>query len=199
MPARLDLYRTHKAEYVAPRKPVLVVTKPAKYLAVQGRSVPGAPEFDAAIGALYAVAFTTKMARKFAGRDYAVSKLEGLWWNPEAGEGSASKKVWNWRLMIRTPDFITPAEITKTKTALLKKGKPATISKVKLVKLAEGRCVQMLHVGPYDQEQPTMDAMKAFAAEQGHSVKGRHHEIYLSDPRRVEPARLKTILRYPVR
>jgi hypothetical protein len=199
MPARLDLYRTHRAEYVAPRRPVLLTTKPAKYLAVQGRSVPGAPEFDAAIGALYNVAFTIKMARKFAGRDYAVSKLEGLWWNPEEDDGSAAKKVWSWQLMIRTPDFITPAELGKTKTALLKKGKPPTIAKVKLIKLAEGRCVQMLHVGPYDQEEPTMEAMKTFAAGQGLAVKGRHHEIYLSDPRRVAPARLKTILRYSVR
>jgi len=199
MPARLDLYRTHRTEYVAPRRPVLITTKPAKYLAVEGRSQPGAPDFDAAIGALYSVAFTIKMARKFAGRDYAVSKLEGLWWNPEPDDASAAKKVWSWQLMIRTPDFITPVEVRKTKAALLKKGKAPTVSKVKLIRLAEGRCVQMLHVGRYDAEQPTMDAMKTFAAEQGLTVKGRHHEIYLSDPRRVAPARLKTILRYSVR
>ena len=136
------------------------------------------------------------MARKFAGRDYVVSKLEGLWWNPEQGGRSAAKKVWNWQLMIRTPDFITPAEVRKTKAALLKKGKPPTITKVNLVKLNEGRCVQMLHVGPYDQEQPTMDAMFAFAAEKGLSVRGKHHEIYLSDPRLVIPSRRLTLLRY---
>jgi len=170
MPARLDLYRTHRTEYVAPRRPVLITTKPAKYLAVEGRSQPGAPDFDAAIGALYSVAFTIKMARKFAGRDYAVSKLEGLWWNPEPDDASAAKKVWSWQLMIRTPDFITPVEVRKTKAALLKKGKAPTVSKVKLIRLAEGRCVQMLHVGRYDAEQPTMDAMKTFAADESRST-----------------------------
>src|SRR4029450_7525723 len=94
MPAKLDLYAKHKAEYIAPRKPVIFTMSPARYLAIEGESAPGAPAFQAAIGALYNVAFTVKMARKFAGRDYAVSKLEGLWWAPSPPGGSPSEQQW---------------------------------------------------------------------------------------------------------
>lgn len=198
---KLDLYREHKAEYVAPRKPVLLTVGPAQYLAISGRGAPGEEAFTSGVGALYAVAFTIKMTSKFAGRDYKVCHLEGLWWADDEGRDFASlpPEEWNWKLLIRTPDFIGRDELDKATQVLLAKGKPPQTAKVELESLQEGTCVQMLHVGPYCQEQRTIEAMSAFAAESGLTFHGRHHEIYLSDARRVAPERLRTILRHPVR
>ncbi len=175
---KIDLYKENKSEYAAPKKPVLVTCKSAQYLAVDGKGAPGGEEFQAAIGKLYKAAFTIKMRSKFAGRDYAVCKLEGLW--PGGGED-----LNRWTLMIRTPDFIGADQ--------------AKEFSVKLKTLDEGRCVQLLHVGPYDAVGESVANMQEFAAGEKLKFEGAHHEIYLSDPRRVPPARLKTILRQPVR
>lgn len=193
---KLDLYKVNKAEYVAPKSPVIITVKPAKYLAIAGTGIPGGEEFTDAIGALYAVAFTTKMRLKFAGRDYGVSKLECLWWGTPDARGFPVK---NWQLLIRTPGFISVSDVKRTAQELLARGKPATVEAVKLIALKEGRSVQMLHVGPYDEERRTMDVMHAYATAKGFKYRGKHHEIYLSDPRRVPAARLKTILRQPVK
>ena len=194
-PTKLDLYVEHKAEYVTPKNPVLIDISAAQYLAIDGSGEPGGPEFQKKLGALYNVAFTIKMATKLAGRDYAVSKLEGLWWR---GDGKPPSP-WNWTLLIRTPDFIGAKELKAAVQKLLDKGKDAEVSDVELKKLKEGRCVQVLHTGPYDREAVTIEAMQKFAEGQGLAFHGLHHEIYLSDPRRVPAAKLRTILRYPVR
>jgi hypothetical protein len=198
--AKLDLYAKHKDEYVASaNKPGLVRVGPARYLSITGRSAPGADEFTRAIGALYNVAFTIKMACKFAGQDYTVTKLEGLWsLDAEGGDPSSLATVWNWELVIRVPTFVTEKEVRATIDDLIRKGKSAEVAKVRLVDLREGECVQMLHVGPYTAEKPTLDKMREFAGLAGRRFDGRHHEIYLSDPRRVKPEKLKTILRQPV-
>ena len=198
---KLDLYKLHKADYVTPRKPVLVEIKPAKYLAITGRGEPGGAMFQARLGALYNVAFTIKMAKKFAGQDYAVCKLEGLWWGSKhpANFLGEPREAWNWKLLIRTPDFIQNREVSQASRSLLAKGRSADVSEVRLESLREGRCVQLLHTGAYDQESATIEQMRQFAEEAGLALHGLHHEIYLSDPRRVVPAELKTILRHPVR
>jgi hypothetical protein len=142
-----------------------------------------------------------KMAFKRKGRDYAVSKLEGLWWGPPGHERDFMRLPparWEWDLLIRTPDFVASADVERTCRELRAKGKPATVETVRLEKLAEGRCVQVLHVGPYSAEPATIAAMLAFARARGLEPAGRHHEIYLSDPRRVAAERLRTILRQPV-
>jgi hypothetical protein len=198
--AKLDLYAKHKNEYVANEKtPGLVRVGPARYLSVEGRSQPASVEFNRAVGALYSVAFTIKMARKFAGHDYAVSKLEGLWSTDEPLTGPPdASTIWNWELLIRVPTFITAKEVQSTVEELVQKGKGEDLRGVRLVSLDEGECVQMLHIGPYTAEQPTLNRMREFAELAGRSFAGRHHEIYLSDPRRVPAERLKTILRQPV-
>jgi hypothetical protein len=168
--SKIDLYKLHKADYATPSKPTFIDIKPAQYLAIRGSGTPGGPEFQAAIGALYKAAFTVKMASKRAGRDYAVCKLEGLYSSFE-----------EWTLMIRTPDFINEG-----------------MGDVKLKKLDEGRCVQVLHAGSFDKEGPVIAAMAAFAKENGMRARGEHHEIYLSDPRKVAPEKFRTILRQPV-
>jgi hypothetical protein len=197
--AKLDLYKLHKSEYVTPRSPVLVRTKPAQYLTITGQGAPGGERFTACIAALYGMAFTIKMSRKFAGQqDYAVCKLEGLW--SFAGEPSGiPREDWKWKLMIRTPDFISHKDMEAAVVTLLKRGKPPEVKEVELETIEEGPCVQMLHVGPYDKESATMARMREFAESKGLKLAGPHHEIYLSDPRRVPPERLRTILRQPAR
>ena len=198
---KLDLFKKHKAEYVTPKMPVLVKVGPAKYLAVQGKGEPAGAAFQAAIGALYAVAFTIKMTRKFAGKgDYKVAWLEGLWWGPNKAAPFAveSPKDWRWKLLIRTPTFVSARDLARAQQALLAKGKAPGFRTVKLETIREGKCVQMLHLGPYDGEAATLEAMHDFAHSRGLEFRGVHHEIYLSDPRRVPPAKLRTILRHPV-
>jgi len=197
---KLDLYKKHKDEYVAPKAPTLIHVGPAGYLAIQGRGEPGSPEFEAKMKAMYSMAFTIKMASKFAGRDYKVCHLEGLWWGKRKGGDfmRLPRSQWNWSLMIRVPEFVTQRHLAEALSALKQKGKGESVDQVKLERIEEGRCVQVLHVGPYADEPETIAVMKAFADEHGLKSHGLHHEIYLSDPRRVPPQRLRTLLRQPV-
>jgi hypothetical protein len=198
---KLNLYKEHASEYRATRKPALVTIKPAAYLSIRGAGMPGDEQFRAQVGALYGVAYTVKMASKSAGRDYKVCGLEGLWWAGRKGQGLSLPlpSRWNWKLLIRTPGFITQKHLRTAMAALQEKGKNGSVSAVRLERIREGRCVQALHVGPYDREHETIAAMMAFAGQKGYRFHGVHHEIYLSDPRRAAPERLRTILRHPVR
>jgi hypothetical protein len=198
-PGKIDLYAEHSSEYVTPKSPVIIETRKAHYLAIEGEGSPKDAAFTNAIGALYNVAFTIKMARKFAATDYKVTSLEGLWWTTRDGDFmDVPEKDWRWRLMIRIPDFITAAELKESVAKLLDRGKSDLVKQVKRLSLNEGKCVQVLHTGPYDAEGPTISAMKSHAAANGLRFRGLHHEIYLSDPRRVASARLRTVLRHPV-
>lgn len=199
--AKLDLFKDNKSEYVSPKKPVLLDVGSGQYLSIIGRGAPGGDTFTEKLGALYAIAYTAKMASKAAGRDYKVCPLQALWW----GAGSESDftnepcEQWNWKLLIRTPEFITRREVAGAIEAARNRGKSTAVSEVRLEKMAEGRCVQMLHAGPYDSENATIAEMMSFVADKDLAVHGLHHEIYLSDPRRVAPEKLRTILRFPVR
>jgi hypothetical protein len=146
------------------------------------------------------MAFTIKMTSKFAGRDYAVCKLEAQFEAGECGGDFAATppEEWRWKLMIRTPDVVGSKELRAGLENLAKRGKEGEFEAVKLEAIREGKCVQMLHVGPYDREPETIEKMRVAAGEAGYEFRGPHHEIYLSDPRRVTPEKLKTILRIPV-
>ena len=198
---KLDLHKQHKNEYITPKNPTLVEIGPVPYLAIEGRGEPGGEEFTAKVGAMYAAAFTIKMTRKFAGLgDYKVCHLEGLWWTDRTGSiWRQPRDQWRWKLFIRVPAFIIADDLKKAKRTLLDKGKGPETQQVKLETIKEGQCVQMLHVGPYSAESETVDAMRRFAEENGLAFHGLHHEIYLSDPRRVPADRLRTILRQPVK
>ena len=198
---KIDLFRTHKDEYAAPKSPILVDVQEGIYLTIEGRGAPGGAEFTAKVGALYGVAYTIKMTRRFAGeQDYVIGKLEAQWWGEK--EGVAFEQLpmekWNWTLLIRTPGLVGKHELKQAVSALLDKGKQREVAQVRLEKMAEGKCIQMLHVGPYERESDTIAQMKEFADREGLAPVGKHHEIYLSDPRRIPPERLKTILRMPV-
>lgn len=191
---KVDFYKSHKSEYVTPKQPVLVKIGPAKYLAIEGQGQPSSPLFHAQIGALMGAAWTIKMTRKFAGKgDYKVCALEGQFWNFGSGQPSM-----DWKLLIRVPTFVAAPDLKSAIAALKEKGKGAETDNLRLETLKEGQCVQMLHVGPYDQECETIARMEAYAKDNGLAFRGLHHELYLSDPRRVPPERLRTILRHPV-
>lgn len=194
---KIDLFKEHGDEYVARQTPAIVKVKKARYLAIEGRGAPGGDAFQSAVGALYGMAFTIKMTRKFAGRgDYVVGKLEAQYANAGA---DVSMDDWRWRLMIRTPEIVGKRDLATAAEKLEAKGATEPVRDVQLLDIREGPCVQMLHVGPYDREHETIARMLDFAAAEGWSPHGEHHEIYLSDPRRVAPEKLRTILRLPVK
>jgi hypothetical protein len=197
---KLDLFKLHNDEYAANVKPRLISVAPANYLSVSGRGAPGGDMFQSKLEALYAVAFTVKAASKQQGQDYAISKLEGLWWGDFGYESFSAlpRDTWNWTLLIRTPVFIVPSAIRNASKALLHKGKPPEVLEVAPFSLDEGQCAQMLHRGSYEDEYKTLAILRAFIQEQGLNVHGLHHEIYLSDPRKTAPEKLKTVLRLPV-
>jgi hypothetical protein len=187
-----------KSNAALSRTPVVLRIAKAGYLEIAGRGAPGGEAFEQAVAALYSVAFTIKMAGKHAGRDYSVAKLEGLWWVDSGGSFlTEPKDRWSWRLLIPTPDFISKRELEAARKKLAEKGKHPLCQQVALTALDEGQCVQVLHTGPYGREPETILLMESFAAE-GYRFDGLHHEIYLSDPRRVPPEKLRTILRIPV-
>lgn len=201
MDTKIDLSKLHPSDYAAPKKPVIQDISAGHYLAIEGQGKPGGDLFSASIGALYGAAFTIKMTRKFGGKqDYVVSKLEAQYFfEPEPAPQHQPPETWRWRLMIRVPEFVGQDELEQAAKSLLSKGKDERVREVRLIKLSPGRCVQMLHVGPYECEPETIAKMKAFAESQGYQLSEPHHEIYISDPRRVTPERLKTILRLAVK
>lgn len=193
----LDSYRARRGEFR------LVDVPPARYLVVDGRGDPNtAAEYADALAALYPVAYKLKFAsRRGLDRDYVVPPLEALWWADDmaAFTTARDKARWSWTTMLLVPDWITQEMYDAAVAEVGRKDPPAALGKVRLEALDEGRCVQTLHVGSYDDEAPVLARMhEEFIPGAGLRMTGRHHEIYLSDPRRVEPARLRTILRQPV-
>lgn len=164
---------------------MLLTIKPVKYLAITGQGEPGGERLQAGMGVLFGAAYTTKFAGKSAGRDYKVCVPEGLWWGPDDGADfwELPRDQWNRKLMIRTPGFIKQKDLDKAVAAMKQKGKPPVVE-VELETIDEGGCIQMLHVGPYGDEPRTINEMMKFAASDGLSMKGPHHELYLSDPPR---------------
>jgi hypothetical protein len=195
---KVDLYSRHQAEYVAPKAPTIVRVGPARYLSVSGRGDPNGAGFGAAVAALYGVAFTIKMAKKAARRDFVVAKLEGLWWGGRRGKLliDSPRSTWRWKILIRVPTFVGAADLVRARRELVRRGKSG--GTVRLEALREGRVIQLLHVGPYTSEHESLGRMAEFARAHRLRLFGRHHEIYLSDPRRVAAAKLRTILRRPV-
>lgn len=205
-----DYKKTYKDFYLPPRKPQIITVPPMNFVAVQGKGDPNNPEgeYQAAMEILYGVAYTIKMSYKGSHRmegffEYVVPPLEGLW-HQQGVEGVdyAHKETFEWTSMIRLPEFVTREEFEwAVQEAIAKKKKD--FSGAEYFSYDEGLCVQCMHTGPYDAEPETLLQMDTFAAEQGFVTdftRNRfHHEIYLGDPRRVAPEKLKTVLRHPIR
>jgi hypothetical protein len=174
-----------------------------RYLMIDGHGDPNtSPLYTQAVQALYPVAYTLKFAsRRELGRDYVVPPLEGLWWADDMAAFTASrdKSQWDWTMMLMVPPWIGEAMFHAAVDVIRAKGSTERLDDVRVETLAEGLCVQTLHVGSYDDEADVLDEMhRRFVPDQGLGLSGKHHEIYLSDPRKVAPDKLRTILRQPV-
>lgn len=205
---KLDLTRQYKAYYSAKTKPELVSIEPARFLSITGKGDPSNPAFAERIQAIYTVAYSIKFSHKQQERDFVVAKLEGQWWYDEEKYNSVSaegapqqvpRSEWEYRLLIRMPEYVTTRDVEQAIQAALLKKKPELVTQVELFELNEGQCVQMLHIGPFATEPETLAHIMAFITERQLARNGLHHEIYLSAFRKTPPHKLKTILREPVK
>ncbi|MCR4786952.1 MAG: GyrI-like domain-containing protein [Lachnospiraceae bacterium] len=207
-----DFKKEYKEFYMPKAEPAIVTVPKMNYIAVRGQGDPNDEEGDykAAIGLLYAVAFTIKMSKKGDHRidgyfDYVVPPLEGFWWQESNGRGGidyAHKEDFHWISVIRLPDFVTEDDFKWAVNEATKK-KKQDFSKAEFLTVEEGLCVQCMHIGSYDDEPSTVYMMHEFMEKQGYELdityKRLHHEIYLSDARKVASDKLKTVIRHPIR
>ncbi|GAB3572435.1 GyrI-like domain-containing protein [Amycolatopsis endophytica] len=178
----------------------LVEVPEQQFLAIDGHGDPNtSPDYARAVEALYAVAYTLKFAvKRGGGREFVVAPLEGLWWADDyAAFTRRDKDSWHWTMLISQPPWVGADLVDAARDTALEKKKLPAIGGIRLRALREGRSAQVLHVGSYDDEGPVLAGLGAFFAGHGLRHGGLHHEIYLSDPRRTEAARLKTVLRQP--
>ncbi len=207
MAAKLDLSKEFKELYFPPTRPVLVEVPPLDFLVVDGRGAPAGGAFEEALQALYSAAYTLKFSTK--GRDpsldWKVMPLEALWWVEGVEHlglqavDESRKEDWEWRAMIVQPDYVTAGMLDDAREELARKKKATPrLADVWLERIDEGSCAQVMHVGPYAEERPTIEALHAFVEQQGLRISGHHHEIYLGDPGRTRPERLRTVIRYAV-
>ena len=203
---KLDLKKKFREIYsvgAKAKQPHLVQVPALQYVMVDGHGDPNtSEEYNLAIGVLYGVSYTVKFVAKGRGSDFGVMPLEGLRWSDPPEEfANKPKSEWMWTAMILQPEFVMEPMIEDALAALIEKGKitPDTAAKVRLEKLEEGTAGQVLHIGPYADEAPTIQGLHAFVESQGMILHGKHHETYMSDPRRVTPDKLKTIIRHPVK
>ena len=200
---KTDFKKTLKHLYNPPRRFVTVDVPEMQFVMVDGHGDPNTTQdYKDAVEALYAVAYKIKfMSKKGLEKDYTVPPLEGLWWAEDMETFiTRDKSQWDWTMMIMTPDWIS-AEIFADAVGQVRKAKdPAAINKVRLERYHEGLSVQIMHIGSYDDEGPVLSQMhNDFIPNNGYVENGKHHEIYLSDPRRVAPEKLKTVLRQPIK
>lgn len=201
MTGKVDLKKTEKAYFTASKSGWEQGTfGPFSYLMVDGQGSPGeSAEYQAALEALYPLAYATKFfSKQELGRDYVVPPLEGLWWADDrsAYVETGRRDEWKWTLMLMLPDWIEAAHVDAARA----KKPELDLSVVRMGTLEEGLCLSHLHIGPFADEAPKLHHLhNELMPQRGLAFNGEHHEIYLSDPRRNPPERLKTILRQPVR
>ncbi|MCI8338424.1 MAG: transcriptional regulator [Lachnospiraceae bacterium] len=205
-----DYKKEYKEFYLPKNRPRIIAIPKMNFIAVRGQGDPNKEdgEYKQSIGMLYGIAFTIKMSKKGSHQiggyfDYVVPPLEGLWWQEGVkGIDYARKESFQWISMIRLPDFVAKSDFEWAVEEATKK-KKTDFSKVEFLAYDEGLCVQCMHIGPYDDEPATVRMMHEFMEEQGYALditeKRLHHEIYLSDARRVAPEKLRTVIRHPIR
>lgn len=205
-----DYKKEYKEFYMPPKKPVIIDIPEMNYIAVRGKGTPNEEdgEYKVAMGLLYGIAFTLKMSYKGSHKidgffEYVVPPLEGFWWQDGVkGIDYSNKNTFQWISIIRLPDFITKADFNWAIAEATKK-KNADFSKIEFFTYSEGLCVQCMHIGPYDDEPVTTALMEEYAKRQCYAIdisdKRYHHEIYLSDARKCDPSKLKTVIRHPIR
>jgi hypothetical protein len=199
---KVDYKKVYKEFYSPPKKPVVVDVPKFNFILVDGKGDPNtSAEYREAMEALYGMAYTLKFTLKLAGRtDFTVMPLEGLWWVGDMGRFEMSSKGdWSWTAMIMQPDVVSKQDAEDAMKQLKERKNPIALPRLRFGPYHEGLSVQVMYLGPYSDEGPTIEAMHRFAEEQGYSLRGKHHEIYLGDPRRTAPEKLKTVIRQPVR
>ncbi|MBR1422629.1 MAG: GyrI-like domain-containing protein [Ruminococcus sp.] len=204
-----DYKKEYKEYYMPPKTPTIISVPPMNYIAVRGQGDPNAEDgaYKQAIGLLYGIAFTIKMSKKGNRRiegyfDYVVPPLEGFWWQDGIeGIDYSQKENFKWISLIRVPDFVSKTDFDWAVSEASDK-KKTDFSKVEFLTYDEGLCVQCMHIGSYDNEPATVQLMHEFMKQKGYALdisdKRFHHEIYLSDARRVVPEKLKTVIRHPI-
>lgn len=202
--SKIDFKKELKHLYSASAKqPTFVDVPKLNYLSIDGAGDPNTSgEYQQAVQALFSLAYTIKFAIKkgATGIDYAVMPLQGQWWVDDMRQFSvARKEEWQWTLMIMQPPLVTEDIVKACREVLAKKKDLASLAKVQFAAVTEGKAAQILHIGPFSDEGPTIARLHRFIEESGASLAGKHHEIYLSDIRRAAPARWKTIIRQPVK
>ena len=210
MKMAFDFKKEYKEFYMPKGKPEIVTVPKANYIAVRGKGDPNdeGGAYQQAVGILYAVAYTLKMSYKTDYRiegffDYVVPPLEGFWWQDGVGGIDYSdKSTFNWISVIRLPDFVTQKDFDWA-TGEAEKKKHLDCSKAEFLTIDEGLCVQIMYIGPFDDEPATVSMMNAYLLENGYendfSGSRLHHEIYLSDARKVAPEKWKTVIRHPIK
>lgn len=202
--AKYDLKREHAELYAPSAKEFAIVdVPPMRYLAIDGHGDPNsAPSYREAVEALFGVAYAVKfVSKRRLGRDFVVAPLEGLWWADDQGAFVArDKDAWNWTMLIAQPDWIDEDAVASAVAAVRAKAPSPALDRLRLEHLHEGRSAQILHIGSYDDEAPTLARLHdEWMPQHGLTFNGPHHEVYLSDARRTAPEKLRTVLRQPVR
>jgi hypothetical protein len=203
----MDLRTQFKHLYQPSATKFSVVDVPSLlFLMIDGVGNPNtSQDYRDALEALYGLSYTLKFGVKLGkyGKkkvDYPVMALEGLWWMDDMREFSPDRKdEWKWTAMIMQPDIITPELVELARADLIEKKNPAAASKIRLEAYHEGLSAQIMYFGPYADEGPTIQRLHDFIHESGHQLRGKHHEIYLGDPRRTAPEKLKTVIRQPMK
>ena len=205
-----DFKKEYKEFYMPKSKPSIVMVPSMNYIAVRGQGDPNLEdgEYKQAIGMLYGIAYTIKMSKKSDHQiegyfDYVVPPLEGFWWQDGVtGVDYGHKETFKWISVIRLPDFVTREDFDWAVEEATQK-KKQDFSKAEFLTCDEGLCVQCMHIGPYDDEPATVALMHEYMKKQGYALditdQRLHHEIYLSDARKVDPEKLKTVIRHPIR
>ena len=192
-----------RVQYRPPTDPVLVDVPAFEFVMVEGSGDPNTSvDYQAAVAALYAFSYPVVITLKKAGRsDLKVRPLEGLWWAEDIGVFDSTREdrsAWRWTMMIRQPDDIPVGVTDAGMVNVTKKVGSSMAERVRFERFDEGRCAQLMHHGPYQEEGPSIARLHDFVAAQGLRLRGNHHEIYLSDPRKAAPAKMRTVLRHPV-
>lgn len=199
---KLDMAKKLGDVYKAPRGgPVEVEVPPVRCLMIDGKGDPNGEAFRAAVEALYALSYALKFAVKRGplATDYKVMPLEALWWADDMDAFvKEHRDEWFWTALITQPDLVDEALVEELRTEVARKKDLAGLERIRFETFDEGRCAQILHVGPYAEEAPTIEKLHAFIAELGLRPRGKHHEIYIGDPRKAAPDKLKTIIRQPM-
>lgn len=200
--SKLDIKQQLSSLYRVSSKAVVEVdVPPLSYLMIDGEGNPNtSPDYARAVEALFSVSYVTKFAvkRSLLGLDYGVMPLEGLWWADDwSAFTTADKAQWKWTMMILQPDIVPEAFIHRAIDEVISRKKLTAAKNLRLAKFHEGRSAQILHIGPFSEEGPTIAKVHAFIEERS-TLRGKHHEIYLSDIRRAAPQKWRTIIRQPM-